>query len=237
MPAASTQGRADGEFARTGGGSRQHETGDVRASDQQHEADRAPENQCRRLHASDRKIHVRNDGQPPSVFLARSSGHGILQSTAVEDPHESSRLGEGGARLQTRDAQEGLRVSQRRAIDLHRERDENVGRLAIQAAQLVDVGGVAGLHDPDHFVEPLIQVDGLADDRWVASENAPPRCIGEHDNLVVVGLIFLRGEQSALCGPGAENVEPSPGHQHRRQALRIHATGVRDVRRFRDCGC
>src|SRR5260370_7103538 len=109
-------------------------------------------------------------------------------------------------------------------------------RLATQPAQLIDADGIVRAHDSYDFVKMLVQINGLPHDGRVSSEYPFPCGITEHDNLAVAGLVFLRREDTALGGLRSKDFKPSPGHTQRRETLRICASRVTEVCRFRDSG-
>jgi hypothetical protein len=49
-------------------------------------------------------------------------------------------------------------------------------------------------HHADHFVLDSTQVDGAADDRWIAAEPPSPQAVAQQDDAVVVDPCLILGE-------------------------------------------
>ena len=92
MPAAGAQSGADGNLATASRSPRQHQAGDVRAGDQQHEADRAQQHQHGRLGIAGDEIGEGQDKHAPGRIL----GIGAAARAVVLDPlGENSQQGAG----------------------------------------------------------------------------------------------------------------------------------------------
>ena len=113
----------DGELFLTAGRAGQEQRGDVRARDQQDEADRAEQHQQRRPHVADQGVAERTEARAvPGVFL----GVRAAQPRA-DDQHFFTRLGERNPGTAPRHHVQEMGGAKRAVGIVERQRHEHVG--------------------------------------------------------------------------------------------------------------
>jgi hypothetical protein len=108
----------------TSGSAREQQAGDVRAGDQQDEADRTEQDQERGANIFDNQILHRDDGR---VLVAAHPARIGFAKVFAEDLHFCARLFDGHARLQPRGDREEVPLIRARGVGLERQEQVGVG--------------------------------------------------------------------------------------------------------------
>ena len=123
-PAAGAERDADGDLALPRGGAREHEVADVGSGDQEHERDRAPEDEQRRFRVLDLMLLEQLDVDGVvlvgvGIQLAETARHGVERFLDLRDGHSRPHPGEA--------VEAGMAAALLVAIGEERERHEEVG--------------------------------------------------------------------------------------------------------------
>ena len=184
-PAAGAERDADGDLALPRGGAREHEVADVGSGDQEHERDRAPEDEQRRFRVLDLMLLEQLDVDGVvlvgvGIQLAETARHGVERFLDLRDGHSRPHPGEA--------VEAGMAAALLVAIGEQRERHEEVG-----AGEEAEVLGQRA----DHGVAVAAQLDRLADDVRVAAESAFPKAVHEDHGAGRAWLVVVRAVQPA----------------------------------------
>jgi hypothetical protein len=201
------------DLARARGRAHQQQVGDVGAGDQQHEPDRAHEDQQRRLHVADDLVAHRRqlDRQPRAVGL------GVLRlQPPVHGRQHAARAVQRHPRLEPSDHRQELGATA----------EGRVGALRHQ-----QVGGARqhqpGRRDADHRARDAVERDRPADDRRVATEAPLPEGVAEHDDARHAAALLVGREAAAEHRRRAEHAQVVG--RHRRAARALGRTVAGDV--------
>jgi hypothetical protein len=194
-PAARAERGAHGQLALARAGAHQQQVGDVGARDEQHEADRAEQDDEVGLGAAREGVGERlGEGRAPAVRVgvecARALGHGAHLGVGLPDrdagAHQAHDLQEVVAAV--------LRVLR---VEGHRRPD-----LAGVQGELELVG-----HDADDRARAVVDADGAADDVGVGAEALAPEAVLDEDDGVGAGPALLLAEGAAALGARGEHAE------------------------------
>ncbi len=174
--AAGADRQADRGFASSRRGAREQEVGDIRARDEQHEADRACEQEERRLRVADHRLVRRRETHAPAMVRVgirriEPGAHGIDLRL---------RRANGRAGLQSPDGHHEPAVARHAA------------HVVFDGGPQLDVIGREAKprrHHADDDVRAAFHHDRAADDAAIAREQPLPDAIPEHDDFVATRAI------------------------------------------------
>jgi len=196
--AAGAERRAHGDFLLARQRAGQQEVRDIRACDQQHEADRSQEHQQgtrRTLPTTWSSSGTMPNVRPP---LGGYSAGKSRRKPGGDGVHLGSRPRHGDARLELRDDVVVLVVAIGRGARRQRQRQEDLAvfrhtkRRQHFARQRERVG-----KDADHLVTLSVQVQGPSDDARVATVSARPCAVAQDGRVVPRGILV--GDEEAAC--------------------------------------
>ena len=164
---------------------REQQVRDVDAGDQEHEADRAEENQQRPLHAFHHRVQQRYGAHRVTVDLVRILARQVLLD-AVEI---RARLGDGDTVAQPADGGKIVRAAlvRRQLVGLEAQRDPDLA-----VAGEIKAGG----EHADDLERRAFERDTLPDDRAVAAVAALPQIVPEQHHLAGARKCVGRGESA-----------------------------------------
>ena len=209
--------RTNRNLAPAAGRANEQQVGDVRARDQQHEADRARQDQQRRLNVPHQHLLHPLDAEG----LVRPERGGKLRAVILGgELQPRTRLLQRDARLQPSGDRKVMALIRRLRIDLKRS-----PQLRLEAEAL-DVE--ARPEDADDGVRLAAEHDGPADDSRVAAEPARPQPVAHDDDMRRARTILLFGERAAAKDRRAEQPEEVGAHLPSAKLLRRVAGRVVD---------
>jgi hypothetical protein len=228
--AAGAKGPADGDLAAARFRSHQEEVGDVRARDEQHEADRREQDPERAFHPTDDGVFQRPRGRTQLQVLQEPGHRRVVRIGARQVGDEPRQLGpDGGGRHP---------VTRARHTGVHEDVPD---RLALHLLGNPDIDarigeGVGRRHDPDDLGRHATQRHRARDDGGIAAVAAHPQAVRHHPDLrrhrkslCIDGRLhaFRVGEPPAVERPHAQDVRERCRHQGDPDALGLAAAGQR----------
>jgi hypothetical protein len=216
-PASGAERRTDPHFALTGGRAGQQQVRDIRAGNQQHDADGPEQHQ-----------HPGPGRRTDQIILKRThADEPVLVPDRMRLLERRGNLVHLGLRLFHRDAWfqpgDALKIE----VEIVRVADALVGRDHIgrpQFGRLRDADGIreAGRHDAEHLVAAAFERDRATEDGGVRVEAPFPEAIAEDDHLMASPDLVLRGEGLAHRRPHPQDIE-----ELRRDLLRLEVLRLR----------
>ena len=217
-------GHAQRELAAPLGRARQHEIGDVRAADEQHQQ-RAGHEQARRrgngaMQVLDERLGLeRVAGMGGGPRRRHPRGHAIELAL-----HISERR----VRAQAPDAPVDLQhVGQRRLSQELPSGDKRQVDVGLRLFDLAEIGE-ARLEHADHTVWCAVEHDGPADHARVGAELSDPQAVIENHDRRGTGHLVCRFEQPAGRRRRAEERQIANRAERRRQPYRMIGRAERD---------
>ena len=229
-PAARAEGRPHGHLVPPAQRPREQQVGDVRAGDQEDEADRARQDRERRPHRTRELVAEGNDRHRSGRIVG-----GVLGSEPAADSIEVfAGLGEGDALFQASDRLQVLAAAAGvRRGRVVAERRPDLGRLVeVRREQRLE----GGRHHADDLEVLLVHPDLPADDGGVGAEAPPPERVAQDELAPRVRPVVRRLEAPAERRADAEQVEVVRADPHARDALGLAALRQRRLPEADDRG-
>src|SRR6185369_17479029 len=166
---------------------RQKQIRDVRTRDQQHEPNRAKQNQHRQTQIADVVSMQRARDKAETFVCAR-----VFSGQSLPDPCEIGiRALNADAGLQTSDQSEIVIAASTRLVGLHGPRRPQLS--------LTKWKEEAARHYADDRIRFSIKRDVAIDDRGIAIEASLPERVTQNNHVLLPRLIFIREERAAEC--------------------------------------
>ena len=233
--------QAHGDLAAPRHAAHQHEPGDVRARDQQHQqAHRAQHDQRRQHVASGRCSATARTARLSAAAPASVSGRSTRQrgpervglrggARHARCPAAGSPAGRAGRRgdrtRRSATASSGL-PKVKPSCARHHHRDEHFDVVAHDRAVERRIG------DADDRQRVVVDLDRLADDVGIGAEVAPPQAVAEDDDRMAAGRDLVRRQQRAAeLRADAEHLKVVAGDELARDLAGASAAAEVDGRR------
>ena len=206
-PAPAAERSADGELALACRAACEQHAGDVRASDEEHQYDRAEQRLQRRPHRTDQIVEQRDGAlRPPRVVgQPRRDPRSYHRQIGL-------RVSERHSGLQPRERAQRMQAAVLQVLVVPFERDQGF-RVAQQGKM------EAGRQDADNRVRPAVQRRRLSENARVAGELASPQAIGQDHFVRRARVIRFRGETPPQHRVHFEGREEAARDLRRRELL------------------
>ena len=198
--AGAAERHASGDLARAAGGAGQHQARQVGAHDEQHQADRAPQDEQRRALFLDQAALERLDPEAGGGPAAGRAARG-LPRRARDRRHLGLRLLPGDPRPHA--GEHGVVLALTLAGGRGAHRGPDLGRCGRPEPFR---------HHADHRVRLAAEQDRAAQDARVRPEGAAPQAVGEHGERGAARHVLLGGEGAAERGSHPEDLEETGAH-------------------------
>ena len=199
-------------------GAHEQQVGDVRARNDQHDANRSHQQPQHRPDVTDHVLPDRPHGGAEACSVEDVGvGAALLDPDRQHAADVRVGLSERHSRFQPGDSDVGMDIVGQKLGTLEALRQDDC-RIGAQKAERLR-------HDTNDQAWPRVDRHGAPDDRRAASELSLPVSVGQDHGFWCPGRVFLWREPSSECRPHADGWQRSIGHDQCRDLLGIAATG------------
>ncbi len=226
----SSQRRTHGNFFLAGDSSRELKIGDVRAGDQQHEADGSQQEVERPPHIANDLFHQRHDAEGQSTVRRIHLGM-VLPQARGNRVHLRLRLFYADTRPQLADDVVVFVIAVLGRIGGHGKRQHHLGLLGtVERGHNLARQRERSRHHADDLVRQSVERDRLAQDFRVRAITSRPGTVAEQRCRRASRLVFIGDEEPPQLGAHAEHGKQVRRHADRAHPLRLAFAGEVIVR-------